>query len=431
MCHVLKISVLASALLAASLVSAGTYPSINVTDAPYNAIPNDGIDDTVAFQNALNAASGGRGHVVAPAGVFDFTGTLQIPLHVTLEGQLDNPSDWPACGALCPPNPWRSTTLRITQTGSTLANPFIFMQVDSSVRGVAIFHKDQNRSMAPVVYPPAIRGSEFCSVEDVLLVNPYKGIDFATVNGTRHVIRNVYGQPLFIGIEIDQCYDIGRIENVHFGPFWDAYDPDVAGGPEEFMARYGTAILMHRSDWEVVDGVYTYGYHLGLQFVDVGNGVTNGQFANLTFKQADVGVDIYGASQVAGVHISNLDIEIAAPAWFTNKRPIWSHPGYDSWVDVRGASFSGASPAGDVVWESGHLIVSNSNFDSWGAGGPAINITGGTTMVRGNSFKSGGGNGQAVVVAANAGNVMINDNQLNGNTIVNNNGGQTFILGNQ
>ena len=33
-------------------------------------------------------------------------------------------------------------------------------------------------------------------------------------------MRNVTGQPLRRGILVDAIYDIGRIENVHFNPWW-------------------------------------------------------------------------------------------------------------------------------------------------------------------------------------------------------------------
>ena len=56
------------------------------------------------------------------------------------------------------------------------------------------------------------------AVFDVELLNPYNGIDAS--KNERHLIRNVQGQPLRRGIYVDVIYDIGRIENVHFNPWW-------------------------------------------------------------------------------------------------------------------------------------------------------------------------------------------------------------------
>jgi hypothetical protein len=56
------------------------------------------------------------------------------------------------------------------------------------------------------------------AVQDVELLNPYLGIDAS--QNELHNIRNVTGQPLRRGIWVDAIYDIGRIENVHFNPWW-------------------------------------------------------------------------------------------------------------------------------------------------------------------------------------------------------------------
>ena len=56
---------------------------------------------------------------------------------------------------------------------------------------------------------------------DLELLNPYQGIDAS--QNERHNIRNVTGQPLRRGIWVDAIYDIGRIENVHFNPWWNSH----------------------------------------------------------------------------------------------------------------------------------------------------------------------------------------------------------------
>ena len=56
------------------------------------------------------------------------------------------------------------------------------------------------------------------AVLEVELLNPYNGIDAS--RNERHLIRDVQGQPLRRGIFVDNIYDIGRIENVHFNPWW-------------------------------------------------------------------------------------------------------------------------------------------------------------------------------------------------------------------
>lgn len=65
-----------------------------VTDAPYNAVPNDGNDDRVAIQNAINDAyAAGGGAVFLPAGVYDIKsrtatdGALVLKSGVVIRGE--------------------------------------------------------------------------------------------------------------------------------------------------------------------------------------------------------------------------------------------------------------------------------------------------------------------------------------------------------
>jgi len=80
----------------------------------------------------------------------------------------------------------------------------------------------------PARYPWAIQGTgaNLC-VENVNLMNPYKGIDFG-LSGVRKAPdhRRVNGFPLHVGIKIDQCADTGRILDVHFHPaMWQGGAP--------------------------------------------------------------------------------------------------------------------------------------------------------------------------------------------------------------
>ena len=89
---------------------------------------------------------------------------------------------------------------------------------------MVIFYPNQINDGEPKPYPWAIamRGKN-PAVLEVELLNPYNGID-ATKN-ERHLIRDVQGQPLRRGIWIDSIYDIGRVENVHFNPWWSRKSP--------------------------------------------------------------------------------------------------------------------------------------------------------------------------------------------------------------
>ena len=67
----------------------------NVLD--FGAVPDDGLDDSLAFTNALAAAGrNGGGIVHFPRGTFDLAGTFEVPAHVLVRGESQDRSrlDW-------------------------------------------------------------------------------------------------------------------------------------------------------------------------------------------------------------------------------------------------------------------------------------------------------------------------------------------------
>ncbi|MEI6195685.1 MAG: hypothetical protein WCS42_15300 [Verrucomicrobiota bacterium] len=69
---------------------------ITVTSSPYNAVAEDGRDDSTAFRNALNAiVAAGGGTLSVPCGNYDFTNKVTVDLHaaaVTIAGDGANVS---------------------------------------------------------------------------------------------------------------------------------------------------------------------------------------------------------------------------------------------------------------------------------------------------------------------------------------------------
>ena len=99
-----------------------------------------------------------------------------------------------------------------------------------------------------VPYPWTVRGhGDNLSLIDVLLVNPYQAVDFGTLSAGRHYINGLYGQPLYRGLFIDQCYDVGRIENVHFWSFWGGWDSPLYA----FIRSEAIAFILGRADWSL------------------------------------------------------------------------------------------------------------------------------------------------------------------------------------
>jgi len=262
-------------LCVAGVAAAG--PSVySVTD--FGAKGDGQTDDTAAFQKALDAAGqAGGGAVQAPHGNWLFAGSLNVPPAVTLEGVWRSV---PAHNGLrdrgLPKPTDDGTTFLVTgNAGKEEAAPFLTLNHNSTLRGVVLYYPNQNPEEVPQPYPWAIamRGKN-PAVLQVELLNPYNGID-ATQN-ERHLIRDVHGQPLRRGILVDRIYDIGRIENVHFNPWW-SMKPKLF----QWQMDNGEAFILGRTDWQYVLNTFCFGYHVGYKFIKTRAGVCNGNFLGL------------------------------------------------------------------------------------------------------------------------------------------------------
>jgi len=398
--------------------SAGAY--WNVKD--FGAVGNGATDDTAAFQNALNAAGVAKGGIViAPRGDYRINGTLSIPSYVTLEGVFTAPTAF---------SQYHGTTLlAYSGRGNANGTPFITLDgLNSTIKGLTIFYPEQNNPNAIVPYPWTIRGGssndniDNVTVLDVLLVNPYQAVDFATYRCGRHLIRGLYGQPLRYGIWVDKCLDIGRIEDVHFWPFWDINAlPFMASSS---AAHAATALHFGRSDWQIVNNFFGLGYHVGVQFGEGSDGLnpptvgsTNGQFSNLNLDAMNCGLDVYAIAPY-GVQITNLNIACTSNLGQDIRRAIWSHntAPYIGMLSIVNGSFWGSFLAEAIRWEKGEpLQIASSRFLGWASGQPAIDIVGGRATISGNYFQDQ--TGKSVRVNSGAQEVIVTGNQLLGNPV--------------
>ena len=105
-------------------------------------------------------------------------------------------------------------------------------------------------------------------LENCELLNPYQGI--LAAGNERHTIRNVTGQPLYRGIYIDGVVDVGRVENVHFNPWWSG------GAPSAWQQEHGQAFVILRTDWQNFTNSFAFGYGVGFLFTQGTQGGCNG-----------------------------------------------------------------------------------------------------------------------------------------------------------
>jgi len=380
-------------------------------------------DDTAAFQKALDAASqAGGGIVYAPGGNYFFAGHLDLPRAVTLKGIWESVpahNGYRDHGASKPVD--GGTTFLVTENeGHEDGAPFITLHDNSTLKGIVIFYPNQISDDEPKPYPWAIamRGKN-PAVLDVELLNPYNGIDAS--DNERHLIRDVQGQPLRRGIFVDEIYDIGRIEDVHFNPWWS-----VRPGLFHWQQEHGEAFIFARSDWQYVFNTFCYGYNIGYKFVKSGTGMCNGNFLGIGADDCFTSVDVEDSAPF-GLLISNGEFTS-----FHGPDPTMVRVGADNSGSVRFENCAFWGPCNQIAKLDGTGTVGfgDCTFVQWDRnkeGRAAIQGDGGTILIRGCEFQE---NKPQVELGENVRRAVVSDNIFTGKARVITHGSHPFVIAN-
>lgn len=394
-------------------------------------------DDTAAFQAALDTAyQSGGGRVLVPPGRYLIASHLRVPRDVTLEGVFTAP----------PTTPWRTDTPdgRTQLAGSVLyavagagepdGTPFIQLDSNAALKGVAVFYPEQTDTNPPVAYPwtisSSLRGADNCAILDVLLINPYQAVDFGGRATGRHMIRNLNAAPLYRGVFIDHCLDVGRVENVHLWPFWGATGP-----ANEFRLEEGKAFVIGRTDWQHVTNCFCIGYETGFQFVrscsshpayqGAGNALIVGGGADLCNRAVHV-VELMGH---AGVRFVNSQIYGDIIVEESNHGPVqFTACGlFGSTYGANGVSLASIAGGGKVSFTDCHIHC----IDPRATPRPLIHAKAGRLQVRGCEILDGHAPRDHVVLDPGVNYAIISDNTSRAPfTVINNAQGKTVIRDN-
>lgn len=405
-------------ILSPSLVSAQTSTTHwNVVEA--GAKPDGRTDCTAIFQKLLDeAGKAGGGIVDVPAGQFRISSHLSIPVNVTLQGIYRMP---PTSGPTVITNLSGSVLFAYEGRGSTNGAPFIQMKGNNStIAGLIIAYPEWRQSdVPPIPYPPCVEShdTENVGVRDCLLLNPYEGIKFE--RSARHLIRNVTGYPSMRGIYVDECYDIGHIENVHFWPFGVCYN---AENPYcKWVNTKGVAFELARTDWHYVINTFCFGYGIGYKFSASKHGSANGNFVGLGADSCKHAV-VVDQAQPAGLLISNGEF---VGRWSSvDSVCLVIGPNVEGPVSLVNCSFWGPidrcvwmrSPIGQFTASACHFV----NWDNHAIGSPAIQLDAGRAIIQGCTF---GEENLSVQVNSNVLSAIITANQAEGGLRVENNAG--------
>jgi hypothetical protein len=418
-----------SLVLCCALVTSQGYGQTpgrwNVVES--GAIADGETDNTAAFQQALDAAgAAGGGIVEAPAGRFRINGTLSIPAGVTLQGTYRVP---PTIGSATE-KPTGTVLLAYAGRGSEEGPPFIRLSGRNSViAGLAVIYPEWKMTdVPPVPYPPCVasEGTENVGILDCCFLNPYEAIKL--VRAHRHLVRNVTGYPSKRGIFVDECYDIGHIENVHFWPFGVAYSPDDPYC--KWVNTEGVAFELARTDWHYVSNTFCFGYGVGYKFSASKAGATNGNFLGLGADSCRRAVLVEQA-QPPGLLITNG--EFVGRWGSTDSVCVEIGPQVEGKVSLTNCSFWGPidrcvwmrSPFGQFAANSCHFV----HWDNDSTGAPAIQLDAGKALVQGCTFALEGTHVRAAATARSV--ILIGNQAESGFRVDNQAGNRTQMVANE
>ncbi|HEV2208106.1 MAG TPA: glycosyl hydrolase family 28-related protein [Verrucomicrobiae bacterium] len=384
--------------------------ALNVQD--FGAAPDASKDSTAAFQAAMKAAAnGGNLAVFVPRGQYRIEGHLDVPPNVMLEGVFRAPA--------ARQKDEGSVLLALAGAGDLNSTPFITLHASSTLRGLTVFYPEQKMQNPPVPYPWTIRGQgDNISLLDVLLVNPYQAVDFGTFAAGRHFISGLYGQPLYRGLFIDQCFDVGRVENVHFWTFWGGWEHELY----DFIRAQGVAFILGRTDWQFLSNCFCIGYSIGYHFVQNHAGPGN---CLLTQCGSDVGplaVRVEAGQSHAGHSFVNCQFMAGIEIAQTNSGPVkftacgfWGIPTTDHHARLQG---------------TGQTTFLNCHFINWGqknAKAAAIEALSGGLTVSACDFMDAGK--PQISLGPQVAAALIYGNRLRGQSLIANEAGSRAQLG--
>jgi hypothetical protein len=429
-----RIKLLTLALLCAGSISFAQnknvdiqpYPeSVDVVSVTAFGAKGDGMtDDTRAFQKAMDSFGTRGGTVYIPRGTYMLAGSLNVPQAVTLKGSFESvPSHNGIRNAGLPKPGDDGTTLLITgNRGNENADPCITLNTNSTLRGVVMYWPAQDPDKIPDPYPWAVamRGKN-PALLDVEMLNPYNAIDAS--KNERALIRNISGQALRRGIFVDGIYDIGRIENVHWNPWW-SMRPVLF----KWQKENGEAFIFERTDWHYVLNTFCFGYKTGYKFgaSSGGTGACNGNFLGIGADACHNSV-LVEQSAPYGLLITNAEFVAMDGEDPTMVVVTGANRGNVRFVNC---AFWGPCNQNAVVDGRGTVGFSDCIFVQWDRNREqraSIRANSGTVLVRGCDFMS---DAPQVFIGENVSRAIVSENTVRGKVNIINNGKNTYVAGN-
>jgi hypothetical protein len=385
----------------------------------FGAKANGVTDDTAAIQKALDSAGKSGGIVLLPAGRYRVEGSLRIPAGVMLKGVAGSPQYI---------EPLIGTVILAAGGRDKEDDPALFELGNSSnVSGLTVFYPAQSvHDIHPYAWTFHLQGGDN-TVEDITLINSYNGIRIGPEPNVRHRIRSVYGCVLRRGIWLDNCTDIGRIENIQWHCHWwsnpatnGVWDPVF-----EYMWKNCEGFIFGRTDWEYVTNTFIFPVNIGYHFIETKNGSMNGQLCGIG-ADASQRCIVVGQIQPMGLLITNGQF-----VSFSGDDPteIIINSTCTGSVRLDNCAFWGPAVQNVLSHSQSFVSLANCYFSSGRNGNTAalVEADNGKLQVRGCSFATGE---PAIHLKAGLTHAIISDNNGAKGIVIKNEIGNSAIIAN-
>ena len=339
-------------------------------------------DSSAAIQQALNAAKAkGGGVVYLPEGKYRCNTALAIPSGVTLRGE------WLPPGETTAQTP--GTVLMVYTGGITVSQaPFISLKTGGGLRNLTVFYpgiaNGNIREYSPTIAETPSGGSDSYTVMNVTVLGGTVGFDAATAWSELHMLQNLYFSCLSQGVRVNDVTDIGRIERMYISPRYllentiQPLSAEVKETLTAYFADHADGLVIQRSDWQYVYGLFAEGLHRGVVFLpyydasdnDRKRG-SNGQMFKVEIADCGTAFDVTYTNAI-GYAMTNVTVRDCGTGFRFSEE-------YLSSFEIAGLTFSGKVEVPLVTdgLPSGKITVTNAAFHSTGQTGYAVTVNGG------------------------------------------------------
>lgn len=257
----------------------------------WGAVADHVTDCTAALNTAATAAS--KIQLLGNGSRYRVTSTWTVPAGVQIVGDFRAPPRGPFDPGSAEVPGYGSTLDLIGGAGSTdPTQPGVMLHAGATIDGVMVYHPDQADTNPPISYPPAIAfasGETGGAARNCTLVNSFIGL---WAHGhEKFTIDHIYGQPLNTGIDVDDCTDVPRINDVHFwAGFWRAWTGNASDPISAYMQANLVGYKFARVDGLVSMNLTIFGCLTACQLTKSSYGNGYGSIANFLFDGCKYGI---------------------------------------------------------------------------------------------------------------------------------------------